>query len=152
MNAIEQENTKNYYPGDLVTPSEIWQLASEFRSAAHELRQFGRRGAPLSYAPFRLTAIHSIELYLNAFLLHNGHDTASLRSIQHRMSERLDWASGVGLKLRQRTAQHLCSLDENREYLVTRYAPGLAVNLSQITRLAATLDEVAAKVSAALPE
>ena len=37
-----------------------------------------------------------------------------------------------------------------REYLVTRYGPELTSSLAQLTRLAATLDEVATKVHFAM--
>lgn len=39
------------------------------------------------------------------------------------------------------------SLSQDREYLITRYGPELAATTSQINRLTATLEEVAAKVT-----
>ncbi len=124
-------------------------LAHEYRKASDVLLGLGRRGAPLSRAPFRLTAIHAIELYLNAFLLERGHPAAFIRGLQHNLSERAELALSGGLSLRKRTAEHLRSLSAGREYLTSRYAPERSETMSQINRLMATLEEVANKVSAA---
>jgi hypothetical protein len=98
---------------------------------------------------FGLTAIHAVELYLNAFLLRHGHSPSQVRKLQHDLLARAELAIAGGLTLRKRTAEHLRSLSAGREYLVSRYAPELAETMSQINRLAATLDEVANKVSKA---
>lgn len=52
------------YPGELATASDVRLLADHYRKTAHLLQQMGRPGDPLSRAPFRLAAIHAIELYL----------------------------------------------------------------------------------------
>lgn len=135
------------YPGELANSGEIRLLADEYRKAAHHLRQLGRAGAPLSRAPFRLSAIHAIELYLNALLLHCGYAPSEIRRMQHDLAERTDLALASGLRLRLRTATHLKALAENREYLVTRYGPELSGTISQINRLEATLAEVSRKVT-----
>lgn len=135
------------YPGDLATPGEIRLLADEYRKAAHLLRQLGRAGQPLSRAPFRLSAIHAIELYLNALLLNRGYAPAEIRRMQHDLAERTGLAIAGGLRLRARTAAHLNALAESREYLVTRYGPELSGTISQINRFEATLEEVARKVT-----
>lgn len=135
------------YPGELATPGEIRLLADEYRKAAHLLQQLGRAGEPLSRAPFRLSAIHAVELYLNALLLHRGYAPSEIRRMQHDLAERTDLAIASGLRLRTRTAAHLKALAENREYLVTRYGPELSGSISQINRLEATLEEVASKVT-----
>ena len=141
------QKTKRY-PGELATPTELMQLAIEYHKAAELLLTLGRRQQPLSRAPFRLTAIHAIELYLNAFLLHSQHSPAALRGLQHDFDTRTSMAMGNGLILRSRTVDHLRSMDINREYLVSRYGPELASTSSQINRLMATLGEVANKVIA----
>lgn len=141
--AIEERN----YPGELASPRQIHELAEEYRKAANLLLQLGRPGKPLTRAPFRLSAIHAIELYLTALLLHRGHNPNQVRKMQHNLSARTEHALEAGLRLRAKTAKHLQSLSQNREYLVTRYGPELAATASQINRLTATLDEVAIKVT-----
>ncbi|MER8536660.1 hypothetical protein NKH61_27665 [Mesorhizobium sp. M1005] len=135
------------YPGELASPQQLHELAEEYRKAAHLLLQQGRPGKPLTRAPFRLSAIHAIELYLTALLLHYGHNPNQIRKMQHDLSARTEHALEAGLRLRTKTATHLQSLSQNREYLVTRYGPELAATASQINRLTATLEEVAAKVT-----
>ena len=107
-------------------------------------------GAPRSAksrAPFRMVAIHAIELYLNALLLHSGHDAAQIRGLQHNLAARADLAVELGLALRKRTHEHLHTMSQSREFLITRYVPS-GTSLSEINRLQATLAEVAQKVSA----
>ena len=139
--------SRKLYPGELATPGEICRLADEYRKAAHLLQQLGRTGEPLSRAPFRLSAIHAIELYLNALLLHRGYAPSEIRRMQHDLAQRTGLAIASGLRLRSRTAAHLDALAENREYLVTRYGPELSGTISQINRLEATLEEVSKKVT-----
>lgn len=139
------------YPGELAAPHMIRRLADEYRSAAHVLLPHGRRGDPVSRAPYRFAAIHAIELYLNAFLLKQGHEPRVVRGMQHHLSDRTRLAIESGLRLRKRTEAHLHAMTGNREYLVTRYGPEMTATASQINRLTATLDEVAKKVSAAVP-
>ncbi|WP_224549404.1 hypothetical protein [Mesorhizobium sp. CA16] len=135
------------YPGELASPQQVYELAEEYRKAANLLLQLGRPGKPLTRAPFRLSAIHAIELYLTALLLHSGHNPNQIRKMQHDLSERTEYALEAGLRLRAKTANHLRSVSRNREYLITRYGPELAATASQINRLTATLEEVAAKVT-----
>lgn len=110
----------------------------------------GRKGEPLSRAPFRFTAIHAIELYLNAFLLQRGEDAAVVRGLQHNLTAKTDLAVQKGLVLRRRTVTHLHSMAANREYLAMRFGPETITTALQVNRLSATLDEVAAKVSNAI--
>ena len=135
------------YPGELATAKDIRLLADHYRKAAHLLQPMGQPGDPLSRAPFRLAAIHAIELYLNALLLHRGLDPRQIRGMQHDLALRAQLANSSGLHLRARTAAHLRTVAEQREYLATRYGPGSPHAPSQINRLAATLDEVARKVT-----
>jgi hypothetical protein len=136
------------YPGEVASALQVQALAEEYCKASHVLLSMIRRGEPLTRAPFRLTAIHAIELYLNALLLHYGYKAAHIRGFQHDVWSRTELAIAGGLKLRQRTIDHLRVLSASREYLVTRYGPELASTTSQLNRLTATLNEVAEKVTA----
>lgn len=147
-----QPKTESAYPGELAEPDEIRRLAEVYRRAAHHLLDLGRRGDPISRAPFRLAAIHSIELYLNAFLLHRGHSAGRIRGMQHDLAARTDLVVASGLRLRKRTVGHLNAMEGNREYLVTRYGPEMTATVSQINRLTATLEEVANKVTLAIAD
>ena len=133
------------YPGETATAAEVAALANEYRIAAQLLVQNGRPGEPRSRAPFRMVAIHAVELYLNAFLLRSG----QVRGLQHNLAARADLAVQLGLVLRKRTREHLHAMSQSREFLVTRYVPS-GTSLSEINRLQATLTEVAQKVSAAI--
>ena len=106
------------------------------------------RGNVASRAPWRLLAVHAIELYLNAFLLHAGGEPGSIRGLQHDLSARAERAIAKGLTLRKLTTQHLATVTVDREYLVVRYSPDLLSSMSQINQLAATLEELAEKVAA----
>ena len=139
--------TNKVYPGELATPYQVHMLAHEYRAAAIHLSSLGRPGQPLSRAPFRLAAIHAIELYLNAFLLKRGHPASEIRGLQHNLAERVKLSASYGLQLRAKTAQHINDLAENREYLVTRYGPEMTSMASQLNRLTVTMEEVSMKVS-----
>jgi hypothetical protein len=136
-----------FYPGETATPRQIVDLADEYRLAADALLQTGRRGEPLSRAPYRLVAIHAVELYLNASLLAAGHASATPRKLHHDLAARAELALGAKLALRKRTVAHLRRLSETREYLCSRYDPAVSA-ASELNRLAATLAEVAQKVRA----
>lgn len=142
---------QRFYPGDAATPRQVLLLADEYRRAAIFLMGTGRRGRPLSRAPYRLVAIHAIELYLNALLLAAGHPSARLRSLHHNLAARTQFALSARLHLRKRTLAHLDSLSETREYLTTRYDPAGSA-ASELNRLAATLAEVAEKVSSIITD
>lgn len=101
----------------------------------------------MSWAPFRLTAVQAIELYLTAFLLHRGCGAVEVRRMGHHLGLRADAAAAAGLKLRKRTYEHLVSLSVSREYLITRYCPDGLESVSQINRLTATLAEVTHKTA-----
>lgn len=123
----------------------IRMLADQYRRAAELLQGSGRRGYPMSWAPFRLNAVQAIELYLTAFLLRCGHDAVDVRRMGHDLGQRAAAAMTHGLTLRKRTYEHLVQLSASREYLITRYCPDGLETASQINRLAATLAEVTAK-------
>lgn len=52
----------------------------------------------------------------------------------------------AALGLRKKTSDHLKTMKQRREYLVVRYAPDMKDARSELTRLAATLKELAEKV------
>ena len=139
---------QNFYPGDEAVPRKVLTLAHEYRKAAETLLPTGRRGKPLSRSPYRLVVIQAVELYLNAYMLDRGYGPSKLRALQHDMAPRALFARTSGLDLKKATIKHLCELSETREYLVSRYGPERSGSLSQLNRLAATLNEVAEKVTA----
>jgi len=69
------------YPGNRCSPEEIRHLAKQYKRAAELAQRLAKAGAPVSRAPFHLTAIHAIELYLSAFLRLNGHPPEELRGL-----------------------------------------------------------------------
>src|SRR5882672_496476 len=81
---------RQQYPGDAVTAEDMLRLAEEYRKAAQLLLKHGRSGAPLTWAPCRLSAIHAIELFLSALLLHQGHKASAIRAMQHDLSKRAE--------------------------------------------------------------
>ena len=133
------------YPGHAADHSAVRALADEFGVAAITLAATTANGGPLSGAPYRLSAIQAIELYLNAFLLELGHEPARLRGMQHDLAARAARAVEGGLVLRRRTLEHMAALHDRREYLTARYDPGAAAERSRYNRVAATLTEVARK-------
>jgi len=137
------------YPGESASPCDVLALAHEYRRAAEALLPAGRRRAPMSRAPYRLLAIHALELYLNAYLLATGHSPLAVRRLQHDLASRSQRAAGAKLVLKKRTLAHLARLSERREYLTTRYDCAQA-GTSELNRLAASLAEVSEKVSACI--
>jgi hypothetical protein len=127
---------------------EILGYAEDYRAAALKLLAPGAKKA--HRMPGRFCAIHGIELYLNAFLLSRGEPHSGLRALHHDMAARADLAKRHGMAFRKKTAEHLIGLSDSREYLTVRYAPELEMNLSQVNRLTATLDQVACAVRSAL--
>lgn len=135
------------YPGDSATVEQVLKLAGAYRDAARLLEQQGSRKHTIARAPLHLTAIHAIELYLNALLLHADGEQSEVRALQHCLKERAKQANRAGLQLRKKTHNHLLAMAHKREYLVTRYEPDLEAAISNITRLMTTLDEVSKKVT-----
>ncbi|MEO9873424.1 MAG: hypothetical protein ABJM26_12615 [Anderseniella sp.] len=135
------------YPGDNATAGQILDLAGAYHDAAQRLWEDGCRKHTIARAPLHLAAIHAIELYLSALLLHKGTEAAKVRSLKHCLQDRADQAKQAGLQLRTNTHAHLVSMSDNREYLVVRYEPELQTVMSNITRLMATLNEVSKKVN-----
>lgn len=133
-------------PADADSSAAILALAEAYRAAALQLVAAAAPKRPLALAPIRLTALHAIELYINAFLLERGLAAAALRRLQHDFAARAALATAHGLVLRRRTAAHLDFVASRHEYVAARYAPGRMPELSQLNRLTATLEEIARKV------
>lgn len=135
------------YPGSVASVWQILDLAHEYRGSCLHLMARGHGTEPHQLAPARVLAIHAIEFYLNALLLSAGESAVAIRGLHHDLAQRATRASDLGLVLRAETAAHLQQLAGSREYLTTRYGPELSSTWSQINRLTATLEEVAAKVT-----
>lgn len=132
------------YPGSAATEADLLALAQAYRTSALCLLE--RPGDVLPRAPATLCAIHAIELYLSAFLLHHGSSTAEIRGYCHDLAERGALALARGLTLRRRTAEHLVKMTRDREYLVSRYGAEDLSTLSPPDQLLTTLNEVASQV------
>ncbi|WP_201780719.1 hypothetical protein [Sphingomonas sp. Leaf198] len=126
-------------------------MLTPHRQAADALLGVGRRGDPITRAPYRFVAIHAIELYLDALLLATGREAVDLRRMHHDIASRTQLAISTRLILRKRTMAHLMALSERREYLTTRYDP-VATETTELNRLTATLAEVAEKVTAIIED
>ena len=135
------------HPGSDATVRDLLALALEYHRAAKLLLAQGRKGARLSRAPFRLAAIHAIELYLSALLRHSGCSPTEIRAFGHSLAPRAEAAMGRGLRLRKRTLGHLTKVDQTREYLVSRYGPRQIDQISELNRLTSTLAEIAGKTA-----
>ncbi|MBY4608368.1 hypothetical protein K6M90_12000 [Rhizobium sp. 9T] len=133
----------NEYPGSNANPLEVLDLANAYSRASNLLFTKGQKQIALSIAPARMCAIHAIELYLNAFLRHEGVAPEEIRGRMHRLAEPTFVAK---LQLRKKTARHLEEMTAKREYLISRYAPERAKEHTELNRLAATLAEVMKKV------
>ena len=143
-NSKDEPQTDAIYPGDTAEALEIIDLAEAYRMAAETLFEHGQKGQRLTYAPARFCAIHATELYLNAFLRHQGEQNCDIRARRHNID---DSEFVKTLKLRKKTGQHLTEMTERREYLISRYAPDLASQHTELNRLQATLKEVSEKMA-----
>jgi len=133
-------------PLDQSDPQVLISLADHYRTAAVDLYEMRLGKGLASMSPVRLCALHAIELYLSAYVVASGFPAKPLRACGHDLAVRATYAKGAGLKLRERTFDHLSELTESREYLLSRYAPSLIASASQISRVLATLKEVSEKV------
>ncbi|MCB2402582.1 hypothetical protein ELI49_24355 [Rhizobium ruizarguesonis] len=133
----------NEFPGSNAKPWEVLNLANAYSRASILLFSEGQKQVALSIAPARMCAIHAIELYLNAFLRHEGVTPEEIRKRMHNLAEPMFVAK---LKLRKKTALHLEAMTAKREYLISRYAPERTKEHTELNRLHATMAEVMAKV------
>lgn len=137
------DQNQNAYPGSKASIGQMLDLANAYYDAATTLFKKAQKKEPLSYAPARLCCIHAIELYLNVFLRHEGVLPEQIRARMHNLA---DPAFVARLKLKNKTARHLESMTEKREYLISRYGPEQIAEHSQLNRLLATLVEIATKI------
>jgi len=135
---------------DAAAPAgELLRLAEAYRMAARSLIVAEAADAAAT-APARFCALHALELYLDAFLRALGESPCRLKAHAHNLGMRAALAIARGLPLRRKTALHLVALTSGRGHLATRYGPVRPAAKCELNRLAATLEEVAAKVAAAL--
>lgn len=87
------------FPGSNAKPWEVLNLANAYSRASILLFSEGQKQVALSIAPARMCAIHAIELYLNAFLRHEGVTPEEIRKRMHNLAEPMFVAK---LKLRKR--------------------------------------------------
>ncbi|MDB5474093.1 MAG: hypothetical protein JWP99_1396 [Devosia sp.] len=133
------------YPGQDMSAQDVLNLAENYRTCAlYLLAVPQQKSKPCE--PGRLLVIHAIELYLNAYLLAQGTEAAAIRGMQHDLAKRGALVQQAGMVLRARTAEHLRTLSERREYVVSRYDVHDKGNLSQRNRLQATMEEVRNRV------
>lgn len=137
------------YPGNAAKPRELLGLAEAYFEAANSLFENARKGDAVTYAPARLCAIHATELFLNAFLRAHGKSAGDVRARLHNLA---DVKFVETLNLRKKTAEHLSEMTHRREYLISRYAPELVSQHTELNRLQATLNEVRKKTTKFLRE
>jgi hypothetical protein len=137
---------KPIYPGDDARIFDILRLASLYADAAFTLcKSANERGfGSYNYPPARLCGIHAVELFQNAFLRSKGLHNSEIRKRMHTLGD-VDFVTC--LKLRRKTAEHLTKMNENREYLVARYAPNRRQGLSEVNRLLRTIVEIELKAT-----
>jgi hypothetical protein len=141
---------QKFYPDHEATAGDLVRLAEEYRAAAETLQPCRRKGKPLSSWPYRMVAIHAIELYLSAYLRFQGQTAEEVRNLQHNLAQRSARAANCGLKLKKLTASHLATMTKTKEYQISRYEIEPPSTVSQLNRLESTLREVSEKVEAAV--
>lgn len=141
-------NTNEVYPGNDATAKEILSLAREYRLTASALDKLRKQNQRLSSAPYRFAAVHAIELYLNAYLMHHGLTPAEIRGTAHDLEFRAASAREHGLILRCKTIALITRINQNREYLIVRYGYKQMAAVVSVTELQSVLNEVSKKVTA----
>jgi hypothetical protein len=132
-------------PGDTATARQLFELATQFHRGAEAL--FADKAHAV---PSRLLALQAIEGYLIAFVRHVGRTNDEVRLTNHDVVRLADIGADNGLALRSRLHGHLVKITKNREYLIVRYGPEVTGLTSQTTELQATMNELSAKVGAAI--
>jgi hypothetical protein len=135
------------YPGSATTALQLKELALHYADAACVFEKLPHTPKGLALVPFRLLAIHAIELTFNAVLVHNSVKAEEIRAMHHDLRAHMVMAETFGLKLRPKTVKHICDLTANREYLVHRYDPAESLRAGHLNRLIATLREVSKKTN-----
>jgi hypothetical protein len=135
------------YPGSETTHGQMLALAIEYRRIALSLDKLLAEQRPLVIAPYRFAAIHSIELYFNAYLLFKGFSHIELRRSQHDLKHRQLLAHTNGLVLKKKTILMLEQLMMKREYLTARYSISGSKHSLDFPSLERILNELAQKVT-----
>lgn len=138
------------YPGSDTDPADLLVLADQYGFAFRKLQETKMPEGKLVGAPARLLGVHAIELYLNVCLRLDKLRPEEVRRFGHNLAAKADHPSVQSLALRQKTRLHLARLTDTREYLLVRYAPDRKKEFSEMTRLTATLADLAKKVSVRL--
>jgi hypothetical protein len=139
--------TQMAYPGDQATPGQILALARAYAKSAEDLFAETAGKPASSKAPARFLALHSIELFVHAYLRYRGACIGDLRGRGHCF-----WHDEFAtvLELDKKTREHLHALSDQREYLICRYGPDQFDRLSSQSRITATLKAIQEK-SARIP-
>jgi hypothetical protein len=137
------------YPGEDASPDELLRLAQTYSQAAIHLLHQTTPGVPMSLAPMRLCAFHSVELFLAAYLRAQGMPSAQVRAFRHDTSQMAGEAQKRGLGLKRKVEIRLQKVSANREYLVSRYDPNPLKSL-EANAIFATLNELEKKVGVAV--
>ncbi len=126
----------------------LFALAKHYGHAAQLLSKPEGKSDPMRWHPYRLNATHAIELCLSAYLMQKGMTFKQVCSIKHDLSKRASAAKEKGLVLRNRTISHLASMDEGKEYLMSRYNPALS-DMWHPEQVKATLNDLFEKTGKA---
>jgi HEPN domain-containing protein len=94
--------------------------------------------------PARFLMVHAVEMYLLSWLAHHN---ASIDK-SHDFKTKVENATQVGLKLKNKTYAHILTL--RKEYNFLRYGANEAMPIPPLSRLQATLREVSQKVLSVL--
>jgi HEPN domain-containing protein len=135
------------YPGDHIDGVALLGMAKSYHEAADRLRAALTPCKNGDYAPWRLLALHAIELYLSAAMLRHDHDMAVVRSSSHDLEKKLNLLLKDGMRFSEKTCHVLRLVSQDRHYVRARYAPDMVKEMMPITRLNAALSDVAALMS-----
>jgi len=137
---------EDFYNVEEMTPAECLKLARSYQNASIALKKVWLKRDPASRAPFRFTAVHSIELFLTTYLLVKGEPWSSVRSMGHSLDRRHERAADLGLKMNSQTKLGLDAISGSREYLRSRYS-ARETSVVQLNKLEAILKQVSETVS-----
>ncbi len=140
-------NVPEAYPGSEMSGGQMLALAHEYRRIAVSLDKLQLRNRPITVAPYRFAAIHSIELYLNSFLLFKGIEARAVRELNHDLVRRRELAHDLGLVLRKKTIERIDQIFLNREYLAARYSIAHMKRGLEFAQVEVVMQEIAGKVT-----
>jgi len=120
-------------------------LANEYAKCANALNGLRKQNRRLQSAPHRFAALHAIDLYLNACLIHLGKGLKHTKSLQHNFYVKFELLELEGFVLKQRFKTYLKLLTDSGEYTQTRYSFHTVSDELSIPQLQALLREIAKK-------